>query len=175
MCFAYSSILPLSACRRTHIHPQPYAYSSPCVGSITSSLQATTGGSGLYQMSLLNFFKPLAYISLPVFLLRTASKASPLARYYVRLGIYLSTVGICSVWGVVASIGMSLIGKRYDIKWFVARSFYLLAGKLLDITIEVEGEEYLSQRPSVMLGNHLSMLDLLYLGRYDLYINISQN
>ncbi|PAV21048.1 1-acylglycerol-3-phosphate O [Pyrrhoderma noxium] len=116
-------------------------------------------------MSLLSFFKPLAYISLPVFLLRTASKASPLARYYVRLGIYLSTVGICSVWGVVASIGMSLIGKRYDIKWFVARSFYLLAGRLLDITIEVEGEEYLSQRPSVMLGNHLSMLDLLYLGR----------
>lgn len=116
-------------------------------------------------MSLLSFFKPLAYISLPVFLLRTASNSSPLARYYVRLGIYLSTVGICSVWGVFASVGMSLMGRRHDIKWLVARSFYLLAGRFLDITIEVEGEEYLSQKPAVLVGNHMSMLDLLYLGR----------
>lgn len=110
--------------------------------------------------------KPLAYVSLPVFILHTASNASPLARYYVRLGLYISALGICSAWGAIASIGMSIIGRRFDIDWVVARSFYALAGRLLDIRFEVEGEEYLSIRPAIMVGNHQSMVDILYLGRY---------
>ncbi|KAH8118426.1 1-acylglycerol-3-phosphate O [Phellopilus nigrolimitatus] len=117
-------------------------------------------------MSLLtSLFKPLAYLSLPVFLLHTASNASPLARYYVRLGLFLSTMGVCSVWGVFASIGMTLIGRRFDINWIVARSFYALASRLLGIYIEVEGEEHLAVKPAVMIGNHQSMLDILFVGR----------
>ena len=118
-------------------------------------------------MSFFGFVKPLAYISLPVFLLRTASNSSPLARYYVRLGLYLSALGVCSVWGVIASIGMPLIGRRYDINWVVARSFYNLASRLLGIyCVEVDGEEHLSVRPAVIVANHQSMLDILYVGRY---------
>lgn len=117
-------------------------------------------------MSLLTFVRPLAYLSLPVFLLHTASNASPLARYYVRLGLYLSTMGVCSVWGVIASIGMTVIGRRFDTNWVVARSFYGLASRLLGIEIELEGEEHLSVKPAVMVGNHQSMLDILYVGRY---------
>lgn len=116
-------------------------------------------------MSILSFVKPLAYITLPIFVLRSASRSSPVARYYVRIGIYLSAMGICSVWGVLASIGMTLIGRRLDINWLVARSFYAIASRWLDITIEVEGEEYLSTRPAVLVGNHQSMLDILFLGR----------
>ncbi|KAL5530339.1 SLC1 [Sanghuangporus sanghuang] len=116
-------------------------------------------------MSLLSLVKPLAYLSVPIFLLRTASNTSPLARYYVRLGIYLSTVGVCSLWGVFVSIGLSLIGRRYDINWVIARSFYNLASRFLGITVEVEGEEHLSTRPVVLIMNHQSMLDILILGR----------
>jgi lysophosphatidate acyltransferase len=118
-------------------------------------------------MSFLSYLvKPLAYASLPVFILHTVSNASPLARYYVRLGLYLSALGICSAWGVVASIGMTIIGRRFDINWVIARSFYALAGSWLDIRFELEGEEHLSTRPAILMGNHQSMVDILYLGRY---------
>ena len=118
-------------------------------------------------MSLLSaLLKPLAYVSLPVFLLHTASNASPLARYYVRLGLYLSTLSIFSVYGVLSSIGMSILGRRFDTNWLVARSFYNICGPLLGIRFVVEGEEHLSAHPAIILGNHQSMLDILYLGRY---------
>ena len=118
-----------------------------------------------FAMFILSFVKPLAYISLPVLVLRAVSRSNPVARYYVRIGLYLSALGICSVWGALSSIGMTVIGRRFDINWLVARSFYAIAGRWLDITIEVEGEEHLSQRPAVLLGNHQSMLDILILGR----------
>ncbi|KAJ3521620.1 hypothetical protein NM688_g8995 [Phlebia brevispora] len=116
-------------------------------------------------MSILSLIKPLAYLSLPVFVLHTLSQSSPIVRYYVRLGVYISSLGLCSAWGAFISIPMSLIGRRFDINWVVARSFYLIAGKALGITIEVEGEEYLDTCPAIYLGNHQSMLDILYLGR----------
>ena len=116
-------------------------------------------------MGILSFIKPIAYVTLPVFVLRAVSNVHPLARYYVRITLYLSAMGICSVWGALASVGMTIVGRRFDINWIVARSFYNLAGRLLDITIEVEGEEHLGTRPAVIVGNHQSMLDILLLGR----------
>ncbi|CCM01751.1 uncharacterized protein FIBRA_03817 [Fibroporia radiculosa] len=109
--------------------------------------------------------KPLAYVSLPVFALHTLSQSSPIARYYVRLTLYLSTLGVCSAWGVVCAVGMSLVGRRLDTFFVVARSFYALASRALDIRLVVEGEEHLQTRPAVLVGNHQSMLDILYLGR----------
>lgn len=110
--------------------------------------------------------KPLAYVSLPVFALHTLAKASPAARYYVRLALYLSTLGVCSAWGVVCAMGLSLVGRRLDVFWVVARSFYALASRAIDIRLVLEGEEHLQTRPAVLVGNHQSMLDILYLGRY---------
>lgn len=120
-----------------------------------------------HNMSMLAFLlKPLAYFSLPVFLLHTASSISPLCRYYIRLCLYLSSLGVCSVWGVIVSIGLTLVGRRFDINWVTARSFYAVASSALGIRFEVEGEEYLSNTgASVLMGNHQSMLDILYLGR----------
>ena len=118
-------------------------------------------------MSILGtLLKPLVYVSLPVFALKTLADANPIARYYVRLGLYLSTLGVCSVWGVICSIGMGLTGHRFDVFYVVARSFYFLASRVIGIRLVVEGEEYLETRPSVLVGNHQSMVDILYLGRY---------
>ncbi|KAA1466525.1 acyltransferase-domain-containing protein [Dentipellis sp. KUC8613] len=117
-------------------------------------------------MSVLSYLvKPLAYLGLPVFLLHTLSSSSPVARYYVRITLYLSTLGLCSAWGVVVSVAMSLAGRRFDINWVIARSFYAIASRVMDIKMTVEGAEYLETRPAVLIGNHQSMLDILYLGR----------
>ncbi|KAJ2967876.1 hypothetical protein NUW54_g13380 [Trametes sanguinea] len=117
-------------------------------------------------MSLLaSIVKPLAYISLPVFALHTLANASPIARYYVRIGLFLSTLGVCSIWGVICSVGLGLIGRRFDTFYIVARSFYHLTSRAVGIKLVVEGEEYLETRPAVLVGNHQSMLDILYLGR----------
>jgi lysophosphatidate acyltransferase len=109
--------------------------------------------------------KPLVYISVPVILLRTVASASSVGRYYAQLTIYLGTLAVVSTWGVFVAVGMTLIGRRHDVNYVVARSFYAIASRLLDIRVEVEGEEYLQTRPMVMVGNHQSVLDILCLAR----------
>lgn len=77
---------------------------------------------------------------------------------------------------MLVSIGMTLIGRRFDINWVVARSFYAVVSRALDIRFEVEGEEHLQRNgASVLMGNHQSMLDILYLGRYVQFLNIDNN
>lgn len=116
-------------------------------------------------MSVFSLIKPLAYLSLPVVVLHSLSKSSPIARYYVRLGLYLSTIGACSVWGAIVAVTLSVVGDRFNSNWVVARSFYAITSRLFGIKVVVEGEEYLDTRPSILVGNHQSMLDLIYIGR----------
>lgn len=116
-------------------------------------------------MSVLSVIKPLAYLSLPVFALHTLSNVSPVARYYVRLGVYLSTLGIASMWGILVALGMNIVGETYNVNYVVARSFYNMVNRALGIKVVVEGEEHLDTRPAVLVGNHQSMLDIIYLGR----------
>ena len=111
-------------------------------------------------------FKPLAYVSVPYLILKYATETNPTARYCFRVVVYYSALGFCSVWGMIVAVGMSLAGHRLDINWVVARSFYTLAGKMLDIKFIVEGEEHLDVKPAVLVGNHQSGLDILFLGRY---------
>jgi len=117
-------------------------------------------------MSLVTYvFKPLAYVSLPVYALHKFAEASPFARYYIRLGLYLSTLGLCSLWGAIVSVSMSLVGQRFNANFVTARSFYYLVSRVIDMRVEVEGEEHLENRPVVLIGNHQSMLDVMILGR----------
>lgn len=114
---------------------------------------------------LASIIKPLVYVSLPVFALKTFADSNPFARYYVRVGLYLSTLGVCSIWGVICSITMGIAGRRFDVFYVIARSFYFIASRVIGIRLIVEGEEHLDTRPAVLVGNHQSMLDILYLGR----------
>ncbi|KAG8815845.1 1-acylglycerol-3-phosphate O-acyltransferase [Serendipita sp. 399] len=112
-------------------------------------------------MSLL---RPLAYLSLPVLAFRFAATKSKIVRYYWRMGVYVLCLAICSIFGVCSSVALVVTGKRFDLDFWVARSFSLLGQRALDITFEIEGEEYLNTRPALLIGNHQSMLDILYLG-----------
>ncbi|KAF5369610.1 hypothetical protein D9757_001070 [Collybiopsis confluens] len=114
---------------------------------------------------LLSLFRPLAYISLPVILARTISSSSPTGQYYVRRGLYIGCMTAIATWGIVVAATMSVAGHRYDVNWVIARAFYALAGNVLGISVEVEGEEHLLTKPGVILSNHQSMLDVLFVGK----------
>ncbi|GAA5925130.1 1-acylglycerol-3-phosphate O-acyltransferase SLC1 [Sporobolomyces koalae] len=86
-------------------------------------------------------------------------------RYYFRLTTFLLGLAANSAWGVVVSIALSLVGKSMNINWVVARSFRLSTAPLCGITFKVEGQHHLDEnRPAVLVGNHQTMLDILYLG-----------
>ncbi|KAF9067672.1 1-acyl-sn-glycerol-3-phosphate-acyltransferase, partial [Rhodocollybia butyracea] len=114
---------------------------------------------------LLSLIRPIAYISLPIILVRSVVSSSPLGQYYFRRGLYLGCMTAIATWGIVVAATMSAVGRRYDVNWVIARTFYALAGTVLDIQVEVEGEEHVSTSPAVILTNHQSMLDILFVGR----------
>ncbi|KAF8528834.1 1-acylglycerol-3-phosphate O [Hysterangium stoloniferum] len=114
----------------------------------------------------MSFLQSVTYVSLPLLVLHSVSSRSSVGRYYIRLAIYLSTLSLCSVFGAVASVGAILAGRRYKSNQITARTFYAIAGPALGISFDVEGEHWLQTTcPAVLIGNHQSMLDILYLGR----------
>ena len=124
-------------------------------------------------MSVLTYVaKPIAYVSVPMYILSKLAEALPSARYYIRLGLFLSGIGICSVWGAICGVGMSIIGQRFNAPYMTARAFYALSRRLLGIRIVVEGEELLENRPAILISNHQSMLDLIMLGRYVVSLHV---
>lgn len=56
--------------------------------------------------------------------------------------------------------------SRLNINFVVARSFHYLAGSLIGLRFTLEGEEkFKKARPAVVVGNHQTGVDILYLGR----------
>ncbi|WVR03265.1 hypothetical protein IAU60_000256 [Kwoniella sp. DSM 27419] len=96
------------------------------------------------------------------------------ARFYFNLTLYVSTLAANSVWGVVVSILATAAGQRLNINYLVARSFYRTCSPQIGVTFNVEGEEHLAglltarggkPQSAVLVGNHQSFLDILYIGR----------
>lgn len=116
---------------------------------------------------LIPLIKPLAYVSLPIFIAqRVANQPTPSPlRYYARLVFYVGTLFTVGACGVAIAITMSLIGRPNDTNYFVARAFYSILHKALDITVEIEGAEYIETWPAVYMVNHQSMLDVIIMGR----------
>ncbi|KAH8988474.1 hypothetical protein EDB92DRAFT_1935721 [Lactarius akahatsu] len=108
--------------------------------------------------------KPLAYLGLPAYLLHRFSQTSPLLRYHLHNIIYVCSLSFCSTLGFCVALPLSLMGRRYDVNYVVARTFYTIFSRLVGVKIIVEGEEYLKTRPCVYVGNHQSMLDVHCLG-----------
>jgi lysophosphatidate acyltransferase len=110
--------------------------------------------------------KPVAYLGLPAYLLHRLSQTSPRARYYIRNLFYVCSLSFCSTLGFCTALPLSLLGRRYDVNYVVARTFYAIFSRLSSLQIEVEGEEHLQMRPCVFVANHQSMLDVFTIGRY---------
>ncbi|KAJ9097780.1 hypothetical protein QFC20_006126 [Naganishia adeliensis] len=67
------------------------------------------------------------------------------ARFVLHLGVYVGTLAVCSVLGVVYSVLLTLVGQRLNINYLTARSFYYLTSPLVGIKLEVEGYEHLEE------------------------------
>lgn len=96
--------------------------------------------------------------------MRYFSTGHKAAQFWIRRVIYVVSLLTVSMVGLVAAVGMALAGKRAQINWFVARMFYGLASWWLGIKFTIDGAEHLTTAPAVFVGNHQSMVDLLYLG-----------
>ena len=87
------------------------------------------------------------------------------ASFYARCLTSYAALLVCASYGVVVSILLRLVGNHRLAQYLVARSFRyamrLATGVQFDI---VEGEQYLTTRPCVIIGNHQSELDVLLLG-----------
>ncbi|KAK4053880.1 1-acylglycerol-3-phosphate O-acyltransferase [Microbotryomycetes sp. JL221] len=102
--------------------------------------------------------------SIPL-LVMLGSRFSPV-RYYLRLTAFLLGLATCSAWGIIVSVALALVGQRKNVQWVVARSFYYLTAPFVGIRFRVEGEEHLlKNNPAIIVGNHQTMVDILYLGR----------
>lgn len=117
-----------------------------------------------------SFIKPLAYASLPLFLVRQLAVSSMVGRYYARVVVYVGTLMTVASCSVAIAIGMTIVGKSNDVNYYVARIFYTLISRALDLSIEVEGEENFKDRPAVLMVNHQSMLDVFVIGRYVFFV-----
>ncbi|TFK70972.1 acyltransferase-domain-containing protein [Pluteus cervinus] len=110
--------------------------------------------------------KPIAYISIPVFLIRSLSSSSPTGEYYARVTVYLSAMSLVAACSAMMAIPMAAVGKQYDVQHAVARTFYFVVGQLMDLNVKVEGEENLEKGlPGIIMSNHQSMLDVFVIGR----------
>lgn len=108
--------------------------------------------------------------------------------FYARFLASCGCLLICSVYGIIASVGLQAAGYGGLSQWTVARSFkytmWLVTGVWFDIINEgqpwafggslnhrtggspksLEGDEWLHTRPAVFVGNHQTELDILMLG-----------
>jgi len=100
-----------------------------------------------------------------------SSPFSNRSRYYLRMVAYVIGLAIGSLTGVVAGLIVPLVRPswRKNIQWLVARTFYNLVSPVIGWDFIVEGEEFLEPcyrgESHVLLGNHQSVIDILYLGR----------
>ncbi|PON29849.1 1-acyl-sn-glycerol-3-phosphate acyltransferase [Trichoderma gamsii] len=95
-----------------------------------------------------------------------ASLVIPKAGFVARsLAAYISLIA-CALYGVLASILLTLIGKRQIAQWAVARAFHFTMRYTTGIEFVVDDPENIlgSTRPAVFIGNHQTELDVLMLG-----------
>ncbi|QLQ80792.1 hypothetical protein HG537_0E01470 [Torulaspora globosa] len=85
--------------------------------------------------------------------------------YYTRT--FLAAAIICggSVFGVIAGLVCTIIGKQHLAQWMTARCFYYSMALFFGIDVRVENEHYLKDLPCVLISNHQSALDIFMLGR----------
>ncbi|ODN95236.1 phosphatidylinositol glycan, class A [Cryptococcus wingfieldii CBS 7118] len=99
--------------------------------------------------------------------------------YSLRMALYSLLLLTTSFIAVLIGVLCTLTRQRLNTNYYVARTFWHIAGPIIGWKFDVEGEDYLwslsesegggkagkEGRSMVMVGNHQSMVDILYLGR----------
>jgi lysophosphatidate acyltransferase len=111
------------------------------------------------------YLKTAAIASAPIVFVRVMSGKSTSLTYYVRLTLYLTSLATVATCAAFVALTMSLVGKKHDVNWVISKAFYGVTSMLLDVHVEIEGEEHLETKPAVVMMNHQSMLDILFFGK----------
>ncbi|BEI94137.1 uncharacterized protein CcaverHIS019_0605960 [Cutaneotrichosporon cavernicola] len=89
--------------------------------------------------------------------------------YKLSMGVYGTVLALVGFIATFEALILAIIGQRFNVDFYVARTFYYMCAPIIGWYIEMEGEEHLlnlqATGPAVILGNHQSMVDILYLGR----------
>ncbi|CAM1505242.1 Fc.00g108790.m01.CDS01 [Cosmosporella sp. VM-42] len=115
-------------------------------------------------LSLLTNFL-LGYTALTLFFY-ALSLAIPKAAFIARaLAAYIALVFTC-LFGVFASITLTLAGKQGISQWATGRCFYYAMRYTTGVWFEIEDPKNVlgTTRPAVFIGNHQTELDVLMLG-----------
>lgn len=86
-------------------------------------------------------------------------------KFYFKSFVFGLLLTVCALYGVVASIILRIIGKEEYAQYTVARCFHFLFSKVLGVKVTIKNEQYLQNKPSIVISNHQSALDILILGR----------
>lgn len=161
----------------TFIQPTMVSFLSRYTGGLSSLLRLTQptqsqqpgpAVSAYSSSSTSRLTTTLGFILGPLLI---SSPFSNRSRYYLRMLAYVVGLAIGSLTGVLAGLAVPIVRPswRKNIQWLVARTFYNLVGPVIGWEFIVEGEEYLEPcyrgESHVLVGNHQSMIDILYLGR----------
>ncbi|KIW04649.1 uncharacterized protein PV09_04394 [Verruconis gallopava] len=88
-----------------------------------------------------------------------------LATFFARAFAFIWSLLLCAAYGIIISLVLRFIGKPGLAQWAVARAFkyvmFLSTGVWITIEDEFGG---LKTRPMVLIGNHQTELDILFLG-----------
>ncbi|KAL6696147.1 hypothetical protein J3F84DRAFT_326401 [Trichoderma pleuroticola] len=90
----------------------------------------------------------------------------PKAAFVARVLAAYMTLIACALYGVVASIVLTILGKQQIAQWTVARAFHysmqLTTG--VEFVVDDPHNALNTTRPAVFIGNHQTELDVLMLG-----------
>lgn len=88
-----------------------------------------------------------------------------MASFYARLLASYACLLVCATYGVIASLILRLFGRHRVSQWATARAFRHTMALATGVRFEVvQGQQHLSTRPAVFVGNHQTALDVLLLG-----------
>lgn len=86
-------------------------------------------------------------------------------KFYAKSFVFGLLIVVCALYGVVAGLVLRILGKEEYAQYTVARAFYYLLSRTLGLKITIKNEHLLQTKPSVVISNHQSALDIFVLGR----------
>jgi lysophosphatidate acyltransferase len=143
----------------------------------TSGPHAPTAPPTVPTMSYLVYFSILLGTMITFLRLLTLvlpAHPAQLLSFYLFTFASFALLLVCSFYGVIASIFLRCVGYGGCSQWTTGRAFkwsmWLFTGVSFNVTGSMKreggltGEDALTERPAVFVGNHQSELDVLMLG-----------
>ncbi|KAH7162290.1 hypothetical protein B0J13DRAFT_5144 [Dactylonectria estremocensis] len=107
----------------------------------------------------------VGYAALTVFFY-ALSLVIPKAAFVARCLAFYIGLMFCALYGVFASIALTLAGYQGISQWATGRSFWLIFRWIAGVEFVIEDPKNIlgTTRPAVFIGNHQTELDVLMLG-----------